>query len=304
MKNWKTAIAAALLALTLTGAQAHAKPYKFFVPISEGLSMGSLSNMLKELAATAQTKTGIEIQVVDYTYEKGEDVMPRIVDMLKKKQIDFSFMFSQDFIKYAKSGETVAVPFFTITMFGKPYANMCVYTRKDDNLKTAQSLKGKVWGGTHTVATRYILYKNGIDQPMNKFFSKMVQINDSNTAAMLDALLENKIDAAVMASFQVGMVRANNKKYNALAEAQCVEYEHNWVFVHHKDLPKDLVAKIKKTFLNAHKDKDFAKFHFLMKAIQGNFVDIEAKDLKTTKEIVELAEDKGWFAEEKAFIGK
>lgn len=295
---------AALLIILFAGAAAQAKPYKFFVPISEGLSMGSLSNVLKDLAKTAQAKTGIQIQVVDYTYAKGEDVMSKLVDMFKKGDIDFAYMFSQDFIKYAKTGDNTIVPFFTITLFDKNYAEMCVYTRKDDNLKTLQSLKGSIWGGAHTVAMRYILYKNGIDQPVDKYFSRMVFINDSNTAAMLDALLDHQIDAAVMASFQTGMVRANNKKYNALAETNCTEYEHNWVFVHRRDLDKDVAAKLKKTFLNAHKDRDFSKFHFLMKAIQGHFVDIAIKDLKTTKDIVDLAQDNGWYDEEKAFISK
>ena len=304
MKHWKKALIALVLAALFAAPAATAKPYTFFVPISEGLSMGSLSNLLREMGKTAEEKTGIEIEVVDYTYQKGEKVRHKVVDMFQNNNADFGYMFAQDFIKYAKTGDNTIVPMFTITLFNKPYSEFCFYTRKDENHESLEDMQGLIWGGAHTVAARYILYKNGIDEPLDEFFSNMVFINDSDTAAMMDALLDHQIDVAVMASFQTGMVTANNKKYNALAETHCTEYEHNWVFVRHRDLPKDLVNTIKKTFLRAHKDRDFAKFHFIMQAIQGHFVDIDIKDLKTTKEIVDLAEEHGWYEEEEEFIEK
>ena len=266
--------------------------------------MGSLPSMLREMGKIAQQKIGVKFDVVDYTYGRTEDVMAKVVSMFKKGDLDFGYMFSQDFLRYAKTGDRTIIPFMSITMYGRPYAEMCVYTRKADNIKDIKTLKGKIWGGMHTLPTRYILYKNGIDKSLPDYFSKMVFISDTNTTAMLDALLEHQTDASVMASFQVGMVRSNNKKYNAIAESSCTEYDHNWIFVHHKDVPKDLVDKIKKTFLMAHKDKDFAQFHFIMKAIQGHFVDIEAKDLKTTVEIVDLATKNGWYKEEDKYINK
>ena len=301
MKHWNMCVCA-FIALLCMGVPVQAKTYKFFVPISEGLSMGSISSLLQELAKTSEKKTGVKIEVVDYTYSKGEDVSGKTVAKFKKGEIDFAYMFSQDFIKYAMTGDKTIVPSFSITMYGKPYAEMCVYTRKSDNISSIKSLKGKTWGGANTIATRYLMYKSGIDTPLKDFFSKMVFVDNANTAATMDALLDHKIDAAVMASFQVGMVTNNNKKYNAVDAVQCREYEHNWIFVHHKDIPRDLAAKFKKTFLGAHKDKDFAQFKFIMQAIQGHFVDLDVKELKTTIEIVNLATNNGWYKEEKQYI--
>lgn len=293
---------AALLAAMAVCASAEARPFTFLVPVTEGLSVGSTSQLLGSLAKVIEKKTGFTFKVEELKYRQGQSPTKSIISKLDNGSADFSFLFSQDYIRYKKAGGAAVIPQFTMLIQGKPYSTVCAYTRKSDGISNVAGLKGKRWAGSHTVNTRYLMHVNKFDAPMAKFFSSVKFFDDINSKKMMDNLLANKYDVFVTGSFQVDMIKANDKKYEAVATSGCTEFDHNWIFVSSKSAPKDVSAAVKASFLRADKDKDFAQFKFVFAALKGKFVEFDPALLKTTENIVKLANDNGWYKEENDFI--
>jgi ABC-type phosphate/phosphonate transport system substrate-binding protein len=295
-----------LVCLALAGSAAYGgdagKTYKFIMPMSAGLSMGSSGQIVKDIGKALQASTGLKIDMQEKRYNRDANVPAMVIDWVKKGEADFILASPRDYLTIQKTNKDLIVPSFTIAFFGKPTTTECMYTRKSDGLKTVASVKGKRWGGTGTVQSRYMLYKNGFNKPMAEYFSSLSFIPDENITNVLSALLNRKIDVFIMQSLQVDMARKADKKYDSVEASNCMEYDHSWLFFYKKGTPPDVVAKVKNAFLNAHKDKNFAQFKFMFAAIQGHFLDYDPAKLKTSQEIFSLSEKYKWESEEKSFI--
>ena len=284
---------------------AQAKTYKFVMPTPKGLSMGSMVNLLKDMGKAIEKKTGLPVQVVNDEYTYFDLPVDDVLKQMNKKQVDFAMVFGIDFVRFASKSKVNAAPLFAISMFGKPYYQVCMYTRKSDNIKSAAGLKGKIWGGVKSKNARYIMHENGIDVPMAKFFSKLDFIPEENITLLLDALITRKIDAFTVPNYQVDMTKNANKKYSDVTGVACTEYEHNWFIVYNKDtVSKADADKVKQAFMVAHKDNEFSQFRFLLTAVKGRFVPFDPQNMKTTIKIAKLLDKYDWDEEENAFIKK
>jgi ABC-type phosphate/phosphonate transport system substrate-binding protein len=295
-----------LLAAAFSGNAAAAEKYVLALPVVEGFGAGTLPKMLTELAKAISKKTGYDIQVKQIPYKKGEDdaLFLRLLKEFKAGNADFTIVSSPiRFVKYEKQANDVMIPTFTTSIFGKKQEEVCVYVRKDDPAKTFTDLKGKRWGGLHTMSTRLLMNASSINSPMKDFFSGVKYIDDTNITQPLDMLMANKIDAHVTTSYVARMAIGGNKKYQAgIREFGCKDYELNWLFVYRKGVPPAAVEKIKAEMLKAHKDKDYAQFKFMLSAIKGQFVDFATGDLQTTRTTTALMLKFGWEKEEKEFL--
>ncbi|HOX29268.1 MAG TPA: hypothetical protein PLQ76_08965, partial [bacterium] len=200
-------------------------------------------------------------------------------------------------------GDKTLNPLFTLSMNNKTLAPVCLYTRKGE-VKDVAQLKGKKWGGICPLATRYILYKNGFDMPIDKFFSQINYIPDMPITNVTDPLLAGKIDVFTAYESVVWISGALNKKNAGFEPAFCEVFDHTWVFAARKTFDPALAEQMKKIMLNAHKDKDFAQFKFAFQMVNGRFVPIEKADMAKISAIAALAEKKGWKREEQAFFKK
>lgn len=297
--------AVAVIFLSLACARpAHAKDYRFLMPVVEGISMKAVPQMLRDAASVLEKKTGVKVEMKDYNYKKGSDIAPVFIKMFKKGELDFGMFFSRDYVKYKLYNGKLVKPLFTLEIFGKPYSTVCMYTLKSAGYKEVKDLKDKRWGGSYTIPTRFMLYKAKHKKTLDKFFKKMVYVDDTNPGNLVDALIADKIDVFFLPMFQIEMLKNSDAKYKKIEATNCTKYEHNWIFVYHKSVPKKDVKKFQKTFLNAHRDKDFAQFKFLMTAIKGKFVKYSSKYMKTTKTLAKLCKKYKWEEEERDFIKK
>ena len=298
----KTAVILVLLLCGLAAIlNAQTKTYTFVAPIPKGFKGTSIPSMLKDVAKSVEKKTGLKLQINEYVYDNTETLSVAIPKFFKDGKADFGMIFSQEYVRYKQTGDKTLVPIFTILMNNKIYMENCMYTRKSDNIKTAADLRGRKWAGSSWVASRYFLYHYGIDEKLNGFFSKLVYMEDTNTTALGDALLDNKIDVFLTASINGSMLLNSNKKYKAIAPFACVEFDHNWIFVRHKNTDPNIADSLTKLFLKANTDPAFAQFKFILSAIKGKFVLFDPQKLKNTEKLVKLIADKGWLKEEKAY---
>lgn len=294
---------AVLLIVAATAAAAEGgKTYKIIFPIANGLSIGSTSQMVKEIGNATRKRTGLSIEMTEFRYQRDLDVAKSMMDLVKKNNLDFALISARDFARIDKKNKGVLVPMATITFFGKPVTSACMYTRKADNIKSAGDLKGKVWGGTSMIPVRYLLIKSGIKTPMKQFFGKQVFIIDENITNVMNALLDKKIDVFALQSLQFDMAKNADKKYAAIEPQFCAEYEHSWILVARNNVPSDVVEKVKTVFLNSYKDKEFAQFKFLFTAIKGRFIAFDPTKMKATEEVLSLMEKNNWEKEDMAFI--
>lgn len=285
---------------------ADGKKYKIAVPVVQGLSVGSLSKMLKDMAVIIGKKSGIQLEVKEMNYKKGEDdeSFLRVMNDMKSGGSDFAMVNSPvRFVKFEKQAGEIMIPSFTTTLFNKKSSYACAFVRKAEPANSIADLKGKRWGGVHSFEARYLMHLAGINSPMKEFFSKVSFVDDTKLSDPLDALLANKIDVHVTLNYIGEMAIASNKKYqDGIRKFGCQEFEHNWIIFYKKGTPPDVVNKLKAIMLNVHKDKDFAQFKFLLSAIKGHFVDYDPNDMKTTRQIASLMVKHGWDKEEKEFV--
>jgi ABC-type phosphate/phosphonate transport system substrate-binding protein len=293
-------LAAALLFLALPAAAAE---YIMEMPVPKDLSIGSIGSIMRNVSAAIEKKTGIKLTVRDHEYTHLTEPVDEMLDLMKKGSVDFAMVFANEYLRYHIKEGSNALPLFTIEMFGKPYRNMCAFTRAGEMPADAAGFKGKAWGGAATRNARYILYQNKVNpKDLGAFFGKMVFLKESDIATMFDAVLSGKVDLVTMPDYQAQMTINANPKYKKIAKGFCEKYEHNWLFVYRKGVSEEDAKKLKKSFLAAHKDPDFAQFKFLLTAVQGKFVDIDAESLKRTKKIAELGIENKWYEEERKFI--
>lgn len=308
--NIRTAVAAVLLVAVLGGATQVSlakkkKKYVFMIPVLKGLSMGAVSKMMDDFTKIISKKMGLTVEMQEYQYKKGTKPAKSIIKKVKAGKVDFTYFNGLEYVMNKKLVDKYMKPMFTITMLNKPTSEVCAYVLKDKNFKELKDLKGKRWGGTDTIPTRWLIYTQKSKSPLKKYFGKMVYINDTNASDALDALLAGKIDVYVSQKHIVEMMRNSKADYTQkITPLVCADYEHNWVFFYEKDADESVVKEFRGRMLNVHKDKDFAQFKFLLTAIKGHFVPYESDQLKTTIKIAKLAKKYDWDKEEKSFLSK
>lgn len=284
-----------------------ANKYTLEVPIPQGLSAGSLSNMIKELCKVLSKRTGVELSSKELSYPKGkdEDIFVTSMKDLKAGKADMILVAAPlQYAKHKSEIEAVGVPFLTLNLNGKAQGDICAYVRKDSPYKSIGDLKGKTWGGITTAQTRYFMYAKGINASMKDYFGARKFIDDTNITAPLDQLVAKNIDVYFTPSYIYEMAKGGNKKYTTdIRSFGCVDFEHAWFFVYRKGAPKDVMDKVKSIMVNSDKDKDFAQFKFMLTAIKGKFVPYNPSAMATTEKVAAAyKKNPGWEKEQADFI--
>jgi ABC-type phosphate/phosphonate transport system substrate-binding protein len=296
--------AAVVLCVALFSGEASAKTYKFVVPVMEGLGDASFSKIFERMSRTLTQKTGYPVDWFAYKYDYPDKVTNTVLDKMNKGEIDFAMVVPTEYYAYAKNRKTNSKPLFSITMFGKPTFNLCFYVRKGDGITSAAQLRGKTWGGAVTRSARFLMHENGIDEPMARFFKALKFEREVSISALFESLLSRDIDVFTLPDFMVKMSIGADASYREITGIGCKEYEHHWIIVYRKGIPEDDATKMKTVFLRMDRDKDFAELQFLLKAVKGKFIDINASEFKVTAKVANYWEKYDWLKEEDEFLKK
>lgn len=298
----KACAVAALLAVGLAAELRSAnKEFVFLMPLSRNTQSKQLVGMLERVGEVVGERGGFKIKMVSPQYISGERIIDMVEKMFKEGKADFGYVFANEYVRYVDSGGKLMTPIFSMTLLNKPSLENCVYVRKKDGFKKIADLRGKNWGGQSLTPLFHILHENGVKEPPEKFFAKMMFVPEMNRTENLDALLGKKVDAVTADSLGMMLALGSSDHKSEIDALYCTEQYHNWIFVAKKGTPENVVNEGKKLFLNAHKDKAFQEFWWFLTMMKGHFVPFNEAELKRTRELVKLEDKNGWDQKDRKF---
>ncbi|MFA6449153.1 MAG: hypothetical protein WCX65_06800 [bacterium] len=294
---------------------ARAEKYVLIVPMTANTGNATdstigdnSSSFLKRLCEIISKKTGDNVECAVINKPSDALLTPqntkKYIQALEAKNFAALYISGPDYYSMLSSGYNKTAPGVMISFKKKTYDQACLYTRTSDAFSSIQDLKGKAWAGSYFyTGTRFILYKNGIDLPLKKFFgTTSVMLNDY-WVNMADMLLAGKVDVFSGSMEEEMMGRARDKKYSQIKTLACVPHRSTHMLIFNKNaMSKEKMDQIRKLLLNAHKDKDFGTFQFIFTIINGHFVPFNEESFKYSKEFVDMSEKRGWLKEQFNFV--
>lgn len=310
MKRILLAIAVMLL-LTSGGASAGEK-YVFVVPIVKELAESGMTKMITELVTIVSGKTGIDMTADPFPYEPGRLATDIVLKSFKDGKAHMGYVNAIEYADLKDKYAGLFRPEFILAVNGSKYEEMCMYVAVESSAHSVADTRGMVWGGSDTLGTRLILHENGIDEPLASYYKEVKYVTSSPMSRLVESLMDGEFEVFAVASGILkmsGKVTGGTGKSGQTAgipyrEIYCTTYQSNWIFGYRNDFPEELSKKITKTVLNAHKDKDFARFHFMFIALKGHFIEMKEGDFDRTLEIKKLKDTLGWDKERKDFNAK
>lgn len=304
-------------AFLLFAAAALAADYTLLMPMhisksakgEQGDIKDSASGILSKICDILSAKTGD-----NYTCKvisKPNDTMfaekkrKQFIKNIEDEKFTAIYLSSNDYYQLVSSGYDRLVPVAALSFFKKNYDQVCFYTREADKIEQIEQLRGKKWAGSFFyTGARYILFKNGIDEPLDKFFGKISVETDDFWTNSAERLINGEIDVFTGSIEEETLGRLKDKKFKAIKRQFCVIHRSTHLIAFNKSVPPEKIQKMRGILLNAHKDKDFQQFWFIFSAIQGHFIPFEEEAFKYTKEFVDTYEQRGWLKEYFKFVGE
>jgi hypothetical protein len=281
-----------------------------FFPISKSFAGSTFEKMLNNVINTVGQAAGIKFKITTYYYGAGENTTEMTMKALKDKKAHLTFVSALDYVDIENKYKGVFRPEFTITFDNKKQVNLCMYVAKNSPAATVKDTRGFAWGGAYTDQARFILHENGIDEPLSKFYKKLVFNDGVPVGKLIKAVADGEIGAFAAADGQVKMsssIEVDGKPkppLQIIKSVHCTPYENNWVFGYRQDIPPELSSRITGITVNSFKDKRFQQFFFMFTAIKGHFVPFSNNDFARTREISKLRKQLGWDKERREFLKK
>jgi ABC-type phosphate/phosphonate transport system substrate-binding protein len=298
-------VAALFVFVSLAPVFASAKTYTIVMPGTFSVSGKSKSQMTvfaEEIAKALSEVIGEPINL-QTTNLAEEDFMKFAVAGLASKKIDVAGFNADWYAKFSPQMREKFPPLLGLLVNGKKSMNYCYYVRKEDGIKSIEQLKGKTLVTYTYRDPRYLLYKAGIDQPLEKYFGKVLYEIGVAPEYMKD-LVEGKVDTFVSWDFLVDTARGVDPRFKNIQQLACKEYGLNSFMIYRGDLDHATIEKLQKAALNWDKDSHFKNVKFFFVAIKGGVFIPQSSDFDLSYAIDKLSVDRGWDAERKAFIKK
>ena len=307
----------ALLAMCAGGARA--ADYTFVLPVPTGAVAeaggesgdpgGDASKFLAQVCEILSEKTGDNIECAvtqkpndaTLTRENIDAFLGRLEDM------DYSavYLSSNDFYRIARSGYEELTPALSISFFDKNYDQVCLYTLKEEEIVDIEELRGRRWGGSYFyMPTRYLLYRNGIDETLGDFFGKMDYVAVDSYVPMARRLLAGEVDVFTGTVEEESVGKMKDKEFGRIEGKFCVKHRATHLIAFHQSMPREKMQQLRHILLHAHRDKDFRPFWFIFTAIEGHFVPFDSEAFSLTTEYVDTCNERGWLDEHLDFITK
>ncbi|HOC91036.1 MAG TPA: PhnD/SsuA/transferrin family substrate-binding protein [bacterium] len=277
--------------------------YTVGIPVVAGMENTQLAPLFQELVKVVGGKLGVKAETKLIIYEQGDDILKKVLSEVDSKKVDITLLFGQEYSEFQATGRTDLIPIATLSAAGQAVLSNCLYVRKGE-FKSLQELRGKKWAGASYRPTRYLLYKKGIDEPLDKFFGSIDYANDSPITLIVKGLEEKQYDAFASYDSFVKISGMMTKKDVFFEPLVCEKYDHSWIFVARKEIPAATIEQFRKVLMGAAKDPDFGKFQFAFQMVAGKFQPVKADDVKFVRQIFDLGIKNGWRKEENAFFKK
>jgi len=304
-KHAAAILIAMVLGAILVPAFAYAETYTIVMPGTvsiSGKSRNQMDTFIEEVAKALSSATGEQFKV-DSTSLAEEDFMKyALSNMINKKYAAAGFS-GEWYAKLPPAMREKFPPLFGITINGKKDENYCFYVRKGDGIKSVDQLRGKTLSTYVYTDARYTLYKNGIDEPLNKFFGK-VKYDLTVAPVLMQQLVEKDIDAFLTADFQVDTSRGVDPRFKDIVPIGCKEYVVTPFLIYRNDIDPAIVSKLQTAIKAWKKDPLFKSIKIFMVAIKGDVAIFTMKDFEKTFAIQKMAFDRGWEDEKKDFMKK
>jgi ABC-type phosphate/phosphonate transport system substrate-binding protein len=294
------------MTVAFSGQTFAAKGGKFVVglPMVAGIdSQSGISDLLDQFVATLAKKMGVQAEIMKIHYKDGDNILKLALAKVDSGEIDMLYLYGLVYAEYLRTGRKDLNPVFVMSMTKHTVLPSCIFVRKGTFKKVAD-LRGKRWAGSNLVPARYLLYKSGIDEPLDKFFGSATYASDSPVTNIIAGLDAGKYDAFTTFDSTIRITGLLTKKNISFEPLYCEDYDYNWIFLAKKDLPPDFTDNLRKIMLKSDKDPDFAKFQFAFKMVDGKFLPFNEEDFGKVKKINDLIVKEGWREEEKAFYKK
>lgn len=277
--------------------------YTMLVPMIKGLEETKIIDMFEKMGVILGKKMGCEFRVEPLPYEYNQRKDELVIKWFNEGRGDIAYISGIELSEYQKKGRRGIVPLFILGMDKSTIKAICFYTRKGEFSKVSD-LRGRTWYGGQPVVARYLLYKNKIDEPIDKFFGTVGFETESPIFPLVEKLNKKEIDvfscyeSTMMLSGQLG------KKDSVIEPLDCAGFESHWVFVARADMPTEDLQQFRSLMLGAHKDPDFAQFGFFFKMANGHFMKFDRETQKFNDAQADLIKKQGWRKEEAAFYKK
>jgi hypothetical protein len=295
-----------LMTLTFSGQTFASKSGKFVIglPMPAGIEKQSgFSDLFDQLVATMAKKMGLQAEILKIPFKDGDNTMKLVLAKVDSGELDMVYFFGLDYAEYLRTGRKDLNPIFVLSVTKRTVRPACIYTRKGA-FKNVSDLRGKRWAGSNLVATRYLLYKSGIDEPLDKFFGSVAYVPDFPVTSIVAGFDAGKYDAFTTYDALLRVAGLLTKKGLSFEPLYCEDYDYTWIFLTKKDIPAEFTDNLRKIMLKSDKDPDFAKFQFAFKMVDGKFLPFNEEDFGKVKKINDLIVKEGWREEEKAFYKK
>lgn len=270
------------------------------LPVITGMEKTKIIDIFKNIVDTLSEKIDGEAVPNVFAYDYDENVYEAVYDNIESGDSDIIFWMGHEYAEYMEGREDTLVPLFSLTMMGQTLINNCIYARPGE-VEDVSQLRGKRWAGTRVAPTRYTLYKEGIDEPLDEFFGSVEFRSDSPITNIIEGLENNEYDVFTTYDTYIGISGLDTKKDKPFEPVVCHTYDYTWTFMASKRLPHDFLEKYRSIMLRSHKDPDFAKFRFAFKMIEGRFIPVQHEDMEKIYEIYKLKKEKGWDKENEVF---
>ncbi|HOY62681.1 MAG TPA: PhnD/SsuA/transferrin family substrate-binding protein [bacterium] len=312
MKTRRMTMIAMVAALIMVSAAALSQQKVFIAPVAQGLADSTVNKMIIDLVEIVRTKTGADLKSTTVAYAPGELATEITLKEMKAGRADMGYVNALEYADMTSKYPNLFEPAFILTMGGKKNEDMCMYVSAKSSAKTVADTKGMVWGGSDTLGTRFILHENGIKEPLASFYKEVKYVGTSPMTILIDSLRAGNFEVFAVPKHLLligggapGSVdKASQSSGIPYRQIYCTTYQSNWIFGYKKGFPPELSSKTTKILLGAHKDRDFARFHFMFTALKGHFVEYKKEDLARTLEIKKLKDSLGWDKERKEHNAK
>lgn len=276
------------------------KKIKIVIPILDEMAGSQFPKTLQEVAGVVGKETGFEAEVEIRPYTRGTKTYEFMKKAFTDGGADYSVLFAEDYARLVKLDDKnpLVRPLVILTMDQKKSSTVCFFVKKDSDYKSVTDLKGKRAGASTAGYIRYALHeKANFDESLFNYFSDVSFISDISMTDIIISLVNGEIDAFTT-SLSGYKMSSKPPEAKDVKPIDCLEYSGNLMIVARYDIPVEEAAMVRTLFLKAHKSETFAKFHFLFKAINGNFVPVTEDDLATTRKIVALNKKYNWEADD------
>ncbi|MEW5946270.1 MAG: SUMF1/EgtB/PvdO family nonheme iron enzyme [bacterium] len=270
--------------------------YKFYILRIGGVageSEGTVVGMLRKTVAALSKATGYDIE---YLSVGGEE----LGNAIESGEADFTMWGSEPYA-YDKDGYMRNyVSLVTAAFFGKATHKYCIYINKERGMNSLPRLAGAKlhisqygYGWAHLAE---FLDDAGIKQPVGEFFSEVIPTKDMQTSMML--LKTGDIDAVFDQSDEADYVLFSNSELKkSITTLVCSGEYANVPVLYRKGLPDEVVAKVGKALLGAHKSKDFQEVRMMFAAVNLSFKKVTKEDYEAFNKYYTYAWNKGLYSE-------